>query len=158
MAVILRALHDAAGTVERDFTELQLNYDIRVPGTAADEVTFRGAYPWYVQHDGSLVFFCLEITLPHPLVEATDSLSEISLYLGIRPHERGFTVTAGIEVDLAQPLHDFTAGEHEVMKRVMEETTAEGAVAAIGRCRNAFEEHYDLFDSIGFPLRGATPL
>jgi hypothetical protein len=153
MAVILRALYEAALTVDRDFTEIRLNYDISVPDISPDEATFRGGYPWYVEHDGSLRFYGLKITLPHTHVEVTGYPSEIRLYLGLRPHDRGFTVTADIEVDLLQPLYNFSAGEHEVMKRMEEEETTEGAVAAISRCRDAFAEHYNLFDSIGFPLR-----
>ena len=43
-----------------------------------------------------------------------------------------------------------------IMSRVEEETTVTGIVAAIGRCRDAFADHYGLCDDIGFPLRDRT--
>lgn len=151
MAVILRALYEAAGTVDRAFTAIGLRYDISVPGVDAEEVSHRGVYPWYPEDGESLRFYCMEIGLPHPIAEVTGYPSEIRLYLGVKPHEQGFTVEASIEVDLNTPLYRLPAGEHKIMSRVVEETTVPGVVAAIGRCRDAFAEHYGLFDDIGFP-------
>ncbi|SNT19943.1 hypothetical protein [Actinoplanes regularis] len=144
MGVILSALYQASIKVEQVFTGIRLCYDISVPGLPAEDVSYRGTYPLYLEHDGTLTFYCMEIGLPYPSGVVSDFPSEIRLSMSVRPHERGFTIGAGIEVDLVTPLHNLEAGEHQIMSRTEEQATVSGAVAAIGHCQEAFAEHYDL--------------
>ncbi|MEU4222370.1 hypothetical protein [Actinoplanes sp. NPDC026623] len=154
MGTILSALHEASGKVERVFMDIAFGYDISVPGLPDDEVTYRGTYLWYPEKDGTLTFHCLEIQLPWRSGDVSNVPSEIRLSISVRPHEHGFTIGAALEVDLVTPLHNLEAGEHQIMSRAEEQTTVAGAVAAIGRCRDAFAEHHGLFHHIGFLPRG----
>ncbi|MGC5284681.1 hypothetical protein [Micromonospora sp. DT231] len=170
MAVLLRGLTEASWAIERTFTELYLNYDLFVPtadgmrgrfdGTD-DEVMIWGSRLLFDPHDGvghpspggHLEFDALTIRLPHLPAEVTDHPSEIRLYLRLTLREDGFTLTAGIDVDLLKPVFKYPAGEHTVMRTTEELTTVDETVAAAQRAVEAFADHYSLFDDIGFPRR-----
>lgn len=86
-------------------------------------------------------------------MEVTDYPSEIRLYLRLTLREDGFALTAGIDVDLLQPVFKYSAGEHAVMRITEELATVGETVAAARRAVEAFADHYSLFDDIGFPRR-----
>ncbi|MGS2620125.1 hypothetical protein ACVCAH_37530 [Micromonospora sp. LZ34] len=170
MAVLLRGMTEASWAIERNFTELYLNYDLFVPDAGGgrsrfegtdDEVLIWGSQLLFDPYDGvgqpslggHLEFDALTIRLPHLPVEVTDYPSEIRLYLRLTLREDGFTLTAGIDVDLLQPVFKYPAGEHTVMRITEELTTVDEAVAAAQRAVGAFADHYSLFDDIGFPRR-----
>ncbi|MCP3785990.1 hypothetical protein NLX85_21740 [Micromonospora sp. A3M-1-15] len=170
MAVLLRGMTEASWAVERTFTELRLNHHLFVPDADGgrcrfegtdDEVLIWGSRLLFDPYDGvgqpspggHLEFDALTIRLPHLPVEVTDHPSEIRLYLRLTLREDGFTLTAGIDVDLLQPVFRYPAGEHTVMRVTEELTTVDETVAAARRAVDAFADHHSLFDDIGFPRR-----
>ncbi|MFI7282400.1 hypothetical protein ACIBOV_19290 [Micromonospora chersina] len=161
---------EASWAIERTFTELRLNYDLFVPDADGgrgrfegtdDEVLIWGSRLLFDPYDGvrqpslggHLEFDALTIRLPHLPVEITDHPSEIRLYLRLTLREDGFTLTAGIDVDLLRPLFRYPAGEHTVMRIAEELTTVDETVAAAQRAVETFANHSSLFDDIGFPRR-----
>lgn len=168
MAALLRGLTEASWAIESTFVEIYLNYDLYVPAADGGRARFDGTDDEVLiflhqlvfdpgapgsSHGGHLDFDLLTIRLPHPLVEVTDNPSEIRLYLRLTLREDGFTLTAGIDVDLLQPLFNYPAGEHQVMRVTEELTTVDEVLAAAQRAVGAFADHYSLFDDIGFPRR-----
>lgn len=170
MAVLLRGMTEASWAIERTFTELRLNYDLFVPDADGgrgrfegtdDEVLIWGSRLLFDPYDGvrqpslggHLEFDALTIRLPHLPVEVTDHPSEIRLYLRLTLREDGFTLTAGIDVDLLRPLFRYPAGGHTVMRITEELTTVDEILAAAQRAVEAFANHSSLFDDIGFPRR-----
>ncbi|MEU4339294.1 hypothetical protein AB0F59_32385 [Micromonospora lupini] len=153
MAALLRGMTEASREVERDFTEVRLNYDLSVPDEEGEVLISGSCLDFDPSDGGKLTFSALTFTLPHLPVNGTDFLSEIRLYLRLTLREDGFTLTAAIEIDLLRPVFEYPAGEHTVMRVTEDLTTVDETIAAAQRAVRAFAQHYSLFDDIGFPRR-----